>query len=172
MHQGIPTIRLSRPADFDDIINMDLKCYEYPMSTETWREYINKSGRAGEAKIVILEIDRKSVGFAFWQDLPAREAPPRSESTELMIAKLGILPGFRRQGLGEMLLTKAEGEASFNGLGRVYLWVPHHNCHPGDSDDVSVFLNHCGYLATGECMEGPYIMYGDKFDLYKFKKEL
>jgi N-acetylglutamate synthase-like GNAT family acetyltransferase len=90
----------------------------------------------------------------------------------MFLAKVGILPSFRGQGLGQMIFTKCEAEAQWSNLKKVFVWLPDLHCNPGDPDDVSVFVNKCGYRATGQCREAPYKMYGKPFELYRFEKEL
>src|SRR5690606_38750201 len=61
-----PNVRLTRPNDINYIRDLDMKCYHYPLSMDNWKALINGSGKMGQARVVVVEVDRTPVGFAVW----------------------------------------------------------------------------------------------------------
>jgi GNAT superfamily N-acetyltransferase len=157
---NMPTIRLSRPTDINTVVDLDRKCYPYPADLETWKELLHQSGVSNHAKVIVLEVMRKPYGFAVWN----------YEENVCHLIKLGVLPAARRQGLGNLLLAKCEGEASWAKKNQIITWVPDLHCKPGDPDDVSTFLHKTGFMATGKTGKMSYRMYGEYRDHYQFYK--
>jgi len=154
-------IRLSRPNDINSITDMDLKCYPYPLEMSEWQEKIKGSGNKDYARIVVAEYGPMPLGFAMW-------------SADLehvgQLHRLGVLPQFRRKGLGTLLLAACNSHCRENQCDVLRTIVPSLHCQPGDPDDVSVFLTRTGFRATGKVLHSYRIMYGDEVDGYEFER--
>ena len=156
-----PVIRLTRPSDINTVSSMDLKCYHYPISMEEWKEKIEGTGKQDSARIIVVEIRRQPVGFAMW-----------SIDNEMTghLHRLGVLPALRRRNLGTLLMTSFVKHCNENHCEMVRCVVPSLQCQPGDPDDVSAFLNACGFKPNGEVLHDYRQMYGDLVDGYVFTR--
>ena len=38
-----PEVRLTRPTDINTIRDLDIKCYDYPLEMDDWKELLNNS---------------------------------------------------------------------------------------------------------------------------------
>jgi GNAT superfamily N-acetyltransferase len=159
-----PLIRLTRPDDISKLQTIDLKCYQYPLSMKAWQEYVNGSGKAGKARIVICQVYQTAAGYAMWQ--------VDQEHTSTEVLRLGVLPKFRRNKLGTLLMEACVRDSQKNRCDKVRILVPHIHCRPGDPDDVSAFLGVCGFKASGKCISDWRQMYGEWVDAYEFERKL
>lgn len=163
-----PVVRLTRPSDINSVTFMDAQCYAYPIELKTWQEHIKGSGKDDEARIVVIEAYHKPMGFAMW----------KVEDNVGKLYRLGVLPKYRRRGLGSVLmrafLRNCAEKVDDSGLPcchEVNVVVPHIHCNTGDEDDVYQFLLHCGFKPTGEVLHDYRVMYGDDVDGYVFGRK-
>jgi len=157
-----PVVRLTRPDDINAIKAMDLKCYHYPLPMKSWQALINGSGKKDQARIVMTEVYRKPAGFAMWA---------ADESGDFCtLHRVGVLPKFRRNGLGTVLVAACVRHCFENDIAKVRVIVPDIHCCPGEVDDVSGFLNACDFKTTGEIISEFKTMYGDLVDGYVFER--
>lgn len=159
-----PVIRLTRPSDINKLQALDLKCYHYPMPLKMWQEYVNGSGKTGQARVVICEVFTTSAGFAMWN------IAEDQESAQLL--RIGVLPKFRRNGLGRLLVKSCIHDASRAKCERINVIVPDLHCDPGHPDDVSVFLGRVGFITTGKVIHSWRTMYGGWVDGYEFERKI
>lgn len=171
-------IRLSRPTDLGGLVALDSKCYPYPLTMDDWQALVKTSGQNHQPRVVILEVDRKPVGFATWimkEDL--------CHIVRLGIKKtFNIPPGqpghnqwypqtnYRRHGLGSKLMGQCILEASREKKKKIRIYIPETHCIPDDPDNVVDFLNHNGLKPTGEIVKDFGIYYGDKIEAYVFER--
>lgn len=163
-----PVVRLTRPGDINSVTAIDLKCYHYPLPMKEWQALINGSGKQGQARIVVTEVYRASAGFAMWSV---------DEDRICNLHRVGVLPKFRRNGLGTVLVaacvrhcfeTNKTGKEDLIKTARVV--VPDIHCSPGDPDDVSAFLSSCDFKPTGKIIPEFKTMYGQPVDGYVFER--
>jgi len=160
-------IRLSRPTDINVIRDLDIKCYDYPLEMAEWQDLLNSSGKDDCARIVVVEMFKKALGFAVWKMLP-----PESGVNEQVcfLYRLGVRPGVRNRGLGSKLVETCEAHAIKMQADLIRTTVPHFKCKVGDPDDVSGFLHKHGFNATGHIIPEYKFMFGKWTDGYIFEK--
>jgi len=159
-----PIIRLSRPSDINNIVSLDSKCYVYPFKMKDWQNIVEKSGRDGEPRVIMLEVLDRPVGFSMWR--------LGGEEKVTKILRLAVLETHRTIGLGRLLVAACHRGSALSGMDKMRLTVPDIHCCPGDPDDVSVFLSKTGFAATGEIVRDFKEMYGDPVDGYVFEREV
>ena len=157
-----PVVRLSRPNDITQLRDLDLKCFQYPFSMAEWQHFIQGSGKKNEPKVMILEVLKKAVGFAMWE--------ANIQESHINVFRVGVLPLLRRRKLGTALISTIVKDAKINHMDKIKCIVPDIHCTPNDPDDVSEFLLHNGFSATGEIVYGIFGMYGSNVDGYTFEK--
>jgi GNAT superfamily N-acetyltransferase len=158
-----PVVRLTRPSDNNALADLDLKCYDYPYSNERWKELAGESGKKKKPRVVVLEVLRKPAGYAVWNYL--------DEDTAKII-RLGVKPGWRRKGLGSVLLGKIIHHSQIEKADKLQVIIPDIHCIKGDPDNVSGFLAKTNFTATGEVIEGYRYMYGEWRDGYVFERNI
>lgn len=166
MHAPVPpVIRLTRPTDINIVVDLDLKCYDYPWAFVEWQQAINDNGKNGKARIVLLEVDKKPAGFAMWQI---------GLDNIVRVQRFGILPKYRNKGLGFALMSymRVFCEGHISRPEKMQVVVPHIYCVPGDPENVAPFLTKCGFHATGEILPEVGVMYGNPVEGYVFESEL
>ncbi len=161
-----PLIRLVRPNDMNKLQTLDLKCYPYPLPLSEWQEKLKGSGKEDEARIVICEVFNTAAGFAMWTI--------DKEHDGSHLVRLGVVPKFRRNGIGTLLVDACVRDTRKYGCEFIRTIVPHIHCCPGDSDDVSVFLTHSNFSpATKHGVQHGYReMYGKRVDGYVFERKI
>lgn len=191
-----PSVRLTRPTDINYIRDLDAKCYAYPLSNDNWKQLINGSGKMGQARVVVIEVDRVPVGFAVWN---TEELTRGGRAYDYCyIIRLGVIPkhgsnpdywnrgsgdiphgsykgeplDYRRQGLGTLLYQAVVSDAKKRGAVGIRTTIPDIHCQPGDPDDSSVFANKVGLKATGEIKKEYMTMYGRAVDGYVFEAKV
>lgn len=162
LYQREPVIRLTRPTDINAVTMMDLKCYPYPLEMKQWQELLSGSGKQNHARVVVVEAKGVAVGFAVWSI--------RQENMVGLLHRLGVLPQYRRRQFGTLLMAAYIKHCQENQCDKVRVIVPSIHCDPGDPDDVSAFLNTCGFKTTGEILPDYRVMYGDEVDGYVFER--
>lgn len=158
-----PVIRLTRPADANVLSTLDLKCYPYPLTLDKWKDLANNAGKKAVPKVVVCEVLRKPCGFAVWNNVDEDVA---------RIIRLGVVPGFRKNNIGTLLLNKVKHHCQIAKIDKLRVIVPDIHCLPGDPDDVSGFLSKSMFHTTGEVIHDFRFMYGDWRDGYVFERDI
>ena len=164
---GQPVIRLSRPTDINNLRDLDVKCYDYPLLMEQWKTLVESSGKAGEARCVLVEYQsaigsNKPIGFGVWQLLDG----------DFHILRLGTVKPYRRRGIGHLIVDTIVKDAKKKDIKIIKITVPELHCQPGDPDDVSAFLAKMGFKATGRIYTDWKFMFGQYRDGYEFELRL
>ena len=158
-----PIIRLTRPNDDNSLSELDLKSYHYPLPLERWKELSRLAGKPTEPKVVVVEVVRKPMAFAMWQEV---------DSDVTKILRLGVLPKARRHGIGRLLIKKIIVHSQAEKKDRLRIVLPDIHCLPGDPDDVSGFISKVGFNTTGEVITEHCYMYGEWRDGYVFERNI
>jgi predicted GNAT family acetyltransferase len=164
-----PIVRMTRPGDLNDIQNLDVKCYHYPLLMDDWKVLINGKDedddgpKSEKAKVEVVEVHRKKVGYSVLR---------RFDDTVMMIERLGVRETFRRHGLGRMLVDEANLAARHMKVDVMRIVIPEIQCKPGDPDDVSAFLNATSFHPTGKIVPAFAFMYGDDVDGYVWERKV
>lgn len=168
-HLFPPVIRVTRPGDINSLKSIDLKSYDYPLDMDGWRERIADSGKIDKPRIAVVTVNAQAVGYCMWL---SDEKPEygSEDGASGKILRLGVLPNYRRQGYGRMLMDEAIRHCGMMHCDNMKITVPAIHCMPGDPDDVSQFLNRCGYRPTGQVVEDFQKMFGDWIEGYVFER--
>lgn len=164
-----PHVRLSRPNDINVIRDLDIKCYDYALEMPEWQDLLNTSGQENCARVVVVEAYRKPIGFAVWKMLPPESGV---DQQICFLYRLGVRPGSRGHGLGSLLLKTCQEHAIRMQADLIRATVPDFKCRPDDPDNVSGFLLHHDFQATGHILPEYKFMYGKWTDGYIFEKRL
>ena len=150
-------IRPVKPEDINYLIDVEIKCYEDVKGLDWWREILKNSDHYSVAAAV----HKVPVGFIVWQ-----KAAYSGDGTDEFVAeieRIAVKPAFRRRGAGSLLLRDATVAAHTVGLHKLMLIVPESLCFPGHPNDVSEWLLHRNFRATG--------ILGQHFDSYGTKED-
>ncbi len=169
MKKPEPIIRLTRPTDISALQTLDLKTYHYPLPLKDWQHYVNGSGKAGEARIIIAEVFRKPVGYCMWT--------MDKLNNGAHLERLGVIPQFRRNLLGRLMVKTCVQHVQEQFYGEdieaeIRIIVPHIHCNTDDPDDVSAFLSKVDFVPTGDIVHDWQVMYGELVDGYIFARKL
>lgn len=160
------TARLSRPDDINSLRDLDIKCYDYPLTMEQWHKLIEASGKKGEARCVLASYPSsyasKAIAFGVWQ----------YNEEDIMILRLGVLNAFRREGVGSYLVDEIRKDAVRKGAKRLTITVPACHTLPDDPDNVVGFLTACGFRTTGLIYSDWKFMFGRQEDGYEWEATL
>jgi GNAT superfamily N-acetyltransferase len=159
-----PVIRLTRPTDINALKDLDLKTYQYPLELDQWQARINGSGKPDESMIVVTEVYRKPVAYAMWNI--------DKEHNGVHLERLGVLPKFRRNGLGSRLIQRCMQYGYDKFCEEVRIVIPSIYCCPGEPDDVSAFMNANQFKPNGTIAHNMRKMYGESVDGYVFARPI
>lgn len=150
--------------DINVIHNLDFKSYHYPIDPSEYKQLVSR----GTALSSIAVVGDKKVGFAIWER-GARE-------NAAYIIRLGVLPSYRRKGIGRKILgwvcadIRENKDIKLNSKLRVVL--PQVIClGPEDPDDVSGFMKKVGFKWI-DTMEDLFYHYGRNEDGLVFERQL
>lgn len=137
------SIREARQEDTHYVMDVDIKCFEYPWPAEFW-------GDASEFyKIVVGTYYGTPVAMAVYAvgsvicPTFCYEAP----DNVFTILKLAVKKDYRRRGLGRLLANHVKGMAYAAKSDCVLSIVPESICLPGSERDASVWLRKMGFEA-------------------------
>jgi ribosomal protein S18 acetylase RimI-like enzyme len=137
------SIREARREDAHYVMDIDIKCFEYPWTAEFW-------GDASEFyKIVVGTYYGTPVGMAVYAvgsvicPTFCYEAPDNA----FTILKVGVKKDFQRHGLGRLLVNDIKGIACAAKAEGVLSIVPESICLPDSDRDASGWLNKVGFEA-------------------------
>ena len=142
--------------DLGVIKDIDLKASIYPAVAEAWAYTFIE----GNCVNFGAYIGSKMIGFIILE---------RSQK-DLQILRMRVHPDYICHPEKE-LLNKAEHVARDLHVSNLIITVPEIHCLPGDPDDESAKLLSWGFKAY-KILRDAYVMYGDKVDGFKFKKEI
>ena len=123
--------------DINVIHSLDFKSYHHPFDIMgdkgellTWGKFAKK----GAALSVVAHVDDKRVGFAVW------------DRARGYIVRLGVLPDFRRNGIGRSILGWVCDDLRTHGKTELRVVLSQDTClGPNDPDDVSGFMKKVGF---------------------------
>ena len=169
MKKAEPIIRLTRPTDISALQTLDLKSYHYPMPLKDWQHYVSGSGKAGEARIILVEVFRKPVGYCMWTI--------DKLNSGAHLERIGVIPQFRRNGFGRLMVSACVKHVREQYYGQeseveIRIIVPHLHCNTDDPDDVSEFLSRLDFAPTGDIVNDWKTMYGEWVDGYIFGRKV
>jgi GNAT superfamily N-acetyltransferase len=145
------SIRPATARDINYLMDIDLKCYEYPLDYSAWRVYITSP----DIELLVATIEAAPIGFIVF--------------TKTEILRLAVKAAYRKEGTGSRLINNALDSARQAGGDKLDIIVPETSCLPGHPDDVSAFLMGNNFVAKPPIIEGIFEMYGRPVDGYCFE---
>lgn len=136
------SIRKATREDLQYVMDIDLKCYEYPWSSDFWHD-------AASYETVVGTFYGTPVGMAVFANGPVICPTFCHDVPEgvFTLLKLAVKERFRRRGLGRMLLNYIKGVAWTAKSETLISIVPESICLPGSKYDASVWLNRMDFEA-------------------------
>ena len=152
------SIRASYAKDLIDIMDIDLKSFNNPFNTVTWRKYCQN----GTVSILLATFNKLPIGFILWQEVDGYAG----------IVRLAVKPNYRKQGAGNFLLRAVEVAARAHGLREVVVIVPETNCSSDAVNNISSWLLRRGYFAKLPIVKDFCQVCGTLVDGFCFIKEI
>jgi GNAT superfamily N-acetyltransferase len=129
---------------------MDLKCFDDVWDEESWLDWFKE-----DRVVYIAKIEGKEVGFVACMIL----------SDGIFIEKLGVKPGYRKQGVSRALLSSIELQARLQAWPHVVsITVPETFLSPGQPDDISGWVSKVGFQAKPPLQPDFFYINGDYID--------
>jgi ribosomal protein S18 acetylase RimI-like enzyme len=132
-------------GDLNDLADVDLKCFPWNWTTETWGIAL------GDCVSSIVYYDGLPIALATMQ---------KQEDDAWVIGKIGVKKEFRGHGIGSRLMRAAMGYAQHEGAIQLICTLPESQCYPGQAD-LGPWIKKHGFRATGMlrdhyCIDGEY----------------
>ena len=143
-----------KPLDVHYVLNIDLKCFETQYDMESWEIIFSEN-----IPVIVAVIDETPIGYMSMY----------STQGILWIGRIGVLPAFRRRGIGTKLLDFGLSQALDETEARVT--IPEYQCRPNEPDDASQWLLNRGFRCQQERPD-VFTAYGRMYDGYQFAKEI
>lgn len=160
-------LRIVRPTDQNHLHYLDLKCFIYPQDAQFWSQKVKDMGQT-----FTKDGTKTTVALAVLGKEPVAIISTVLSEGVLTIDRFGVLPGYRRKGIGRKLLNAVAASAKRMGGETAVITVPDFMCHPGDPDDCSAALRALGFKTSGKVTYNAFHMYGEYRDGYQWTKEL
>ena len=153
------SVFIARTNDINVLADIDLKAYEYPCGVDYFKEVV--ATNPNDQFALIASTPKAAVAYVTVHVL----------DTQAEIFRFGVLPKYRRIGVGTLLMTKLMNRLALTKCTTAITTVPEFVCDPRDLNDVSNFLLFTGFKAT--MLERDYFyMYGRRYDGVKFWRSL
>lgn len=164
-----PIVRMSRPDDINDILDLDVKCCYYPLSLEEWRVLIqgkdaDATASQEKAKVSIVTIYRERVALAVTRPV---------DDDVVLIERFGVIEKYRGHGVGRLLMEEVLNNARHYRADVLRIVVPSIYCQPEasrDKDDMGAFLNAMKFKPTGKVVPNYTVMYGETVEGYAWER--
>lgn len=137
-------VRVAQPSDLNELVDIDIKCYEDAWPLDRWRNL------AGASAPVIT-----------WFGTPVGVGVFRHASPTLVeIEKLAVKPGHRRMGFSRVMLRSCAGYARQMGATHALVYVPERQIYPGPGS-LGDYLRVMGFKAHLPFVEGHFTYCGE-----------
>lgn len=142
-------LRGSRPEDAHYLIDIDIKCFEFPWSPAQWRR------ASADCMACVVT----------WKDTPVGMAVFRKNHLgDVEIVKLGVKKPFRKLGVSRALILNCAIYAREVASPFLVLIVPERRLCPGDPEDLSAWLTRLGFRARTPLYKDYFKFYGERED--------
>ncbi len=149
----ITNIRQPLISDLNYILDIDLKCFEDPWDIEVWKEIVKNE----TSNMFIGTYRAIPVGVIVW--------------TSNILARIGVKPSFRGNGVGTQLIHALELAEMQKGTKTIITFITESLCCPGHKLDVSRWFVTRGYRGKGIAHDKG-LFCGMREDEYIFEKIL
>jgi len=157
----VAKVHSANAGDINAMFEIDLRCYDYPMGYTELKTLI-----ACYDAFCVIAVDEKlhTIGYAIFKK--------ESAAGILEIMRLAVLPKYRRQGVGSMLLLAGRDYGITANLYEMFTMVPEILCCPGQPDDMSAWLLASGFKAVLPMVPAAFLMYGKTVPGIKFTRHI
>lgn len=146
-----------RPAVAEDVthvMDIDVKSFDLPWSSEEWHR--------PQLSIGVATLQKTPIGVAVFQIVRFKE------DCYVEFHKLAVRPNFRGRKVSLQLFEDVMHCARYSGATHIETIVPENLCLPGNPQDISGWLTRVGFRATG-VKRGHFQLYGQPEDGYEFR---
>lgn len=141
-------VRQAGTSDILSVKNCDLKCYYDSYTNAQW------DGVTDDYAVNVAICKGTVVGYVlFCQD--------RENTNLVLIRRLGVLPSFRRRGVGRRLYDSVHDVAKLLSVVHIATTIPEHMCDPRTPFDCTPFLLKLGFQAKMPVAEGLFTYLGE-----------
>ncbi len=148
-------VRGASDTDANDILDIDIKCFESAWTPERWAQV----GHSHEHAISVVTYFGAVVGFAIM------ERPDDAKGVNLL--KLAVKPAHRYKDCSLLLLAAAVDYAQRKSANHLFIVVPESTIYPGPLN-VSDWLKTVGFTATKPFLKNHFTAYGEAENGVKF----
>lgn len=147
-------------GDRQELIRLDIKCYDYPLSFDDWGEVLtsdkNKIGDYVGYRAETFKRNNTILGYVVY-------AEQATDDGDMECLRLGVLPSVRRQGVGKMLVDHLRSKAHTKGMNEVQFMISEYYLDPDEARGVDDFISTTG-LVLHDQIKGAYFHYGREYD--------
>jgi GNAT superfamily N-acetyltransferase len=154
-------------GDRQELMRLDLRCYDYPLSFEEWGEILSSgkdkkiSGEFSGFRCETFKRNNTILGYVVFHDEP-------NEDNDLEVLKLGVLPAVRQQGVGKMLSDYRREKARTKGFSEAVYTIPEYWLDPNENRGVVNFISSSG-LVLHKTLKEAFYHYGNIYDGIVFR---
>lgn len=158
----ILSLRCATGDDCQHLIDIDLKCFEFPWNADFW-------GWAGaNYSIFVVTHYDQPVGFACYCICDSGYC----RSRVMVLNKVAVKSAYRGHGIGNMLVEAVQRMALSADLMLMETIIPESLCRPGEPDDVTGFFQKLGYRAVAPLVRDCFEYCGGLEDGIRFIRNL
>jgi hypothetical protein len=148
-------VRGVRLSDANELVDIDIKCFEDAWPSEEW----NRIGHSSDYAISVATMFGSAVGFGvFHYD---------EESNDVVIDKLAVKPAHRLKGASLLILMGGMDFAKSKAAKSLTIIVPESTIYPGPAS-IGGWLQAVGFKATKPFLKRHFKAYGHFEDGVKF----
>ena len=152
-------VRGARLSDANELVDIDIKCFEDAWPTEEW----NRIGHKAEYAISVATLFGSAIGFGvFHYD---------EDSNDVVIDKLAVKPAHRRKGASLHILAGGVDYAKTKAAKALTIIVPESTIYPGPAS-IGGWLQAVGFKATKPFFRRHFEAYGHYEDGVKFYAQM
>ena len=151
------TVRPAKAADIQYVLDLDMKCFDDPWPSDRWR--------TPELSVAVACSYGTPVGVVVFEIINTRKQQC------VRMDKIAVKPGFRRRGIGAMLVDEVRKTAMYSGLLYVEMTVPESLCVPNTPRDITGFLSKAGFRGFG-IKQNAFADLGQSEDGFIFRLEI
>ena len=147
------TIRRATLNDANQLLDIDIKCFETAWTVEEW----SKVGHSQEYALSVATNFGTPIGFAVFT----------KNEDSIEVVKLAVKPAYRRKGVSLLLLNAGVDYATSRNIGKLSIIVPESTVYPGERN-TSDWLASVGFQAEKPFLKNHFTSYGEPEDGVSF----
>ena len=158
----IANIYPAQAIDRNDLHQLEIKCYDYPLNKDDWASILKiGEGAFDSFRAEVFKRNGMILGYFVYMEpsLPMDDG----QLDDLLLFRVGVQPSLRKQGIGSMLLDRVRDLCQQRELGEFQIRVPEYFLDKEENRGLSDFYRTNGleYYSTEK---DSYYHYGRYFD--------